>query len=69
VINLVVSLARHLRKSVLLPDAPNVSAEAGEAPPEASPFWPLLLALAEIASRVDRRQAEEHAVSDDEAAA
>ena len=39
-----------------------------EAPPETSPLWPLLLALAEIAARVERRQVEEHSVSEDEAA-
>ena len=41
---------------------------SGQVSPESSPFWPLLLALAEIAARVERRQAEEHAVSNDEAA-
>lgn len=36
--------------------------------PEDSPFWPLALVLAEIATRVERCQADEHTDLDDEAA-
>lgn len=32
--------------------------------PEASPFWPLLAALAQIAERTERRKAEEYATTE-----
>lgn len=34
---------------------------AHQSAPEASPFWSIVLVLAEIAARVERRQSEEHA--------
>jgi hypothetical protein len=40
--------------------------EADAEPVEASPLWPLLTVLAEIAERVARRQAEEHRDGNDE---
>ena len=54
-----------------LPETPvNASDERGntkgaESPPEASPLWPLVLALGRIAERVERRKAEEHKMSDE----
>jgi hypothetical protein len=36
--------------------------------PEDSPLWPLTVVLAEIATRIERCQANEHADLDDEAA-
>lgn len=46
------------------PDFPQVATPSSEEPllsPEASPFWPIVLTLGEIAERVERRQTEEHA--------
>lgn len=43
------------------PPEPHVlPTESATDQPQTSPFWPLLMALAEIAARVERRLAEEH---------
>lgn len=54
------------------PDIPSVPATTDaefRAAVESSPFWPLVMALADIAARVEQRVAEEHGQeAEDEAA-
>jgi hypothetical protein len=42
------------------------TSEAPEPPIEASPWWPLVLTLGEIALRIERRRSEEQASSNDD---
>jgi hypothetical protein len=52
----------------LPPNAREPETEAADAPPESSPLWSLLLALAEIAARIERRHREEHEPAEEHAA-
>ena len=47
------------RSSDFVESIPEVEGVGLATTPEASPFWPLLAALAQIAERTERRQAKE----------
>lgn len=53
-----------LSPSVSLTKCDELNVSAVEVPPEASPWWPLVLILGEIAERIERHQAKEHAVDE-----
>jgi hypothetical protein len=56
-----------MRKPVSLIEAPDTMAPAADEPspqPESSPLWPILLALGDIAGRIERRKLEDPEVDE-----